>query len=677
MVAATVLTFLALMTGWGCQRDNSPQRVDAYPEGASEVEDSLRVGNLEFATERVRELQRQVKDSDDLMAFVVLESVVDYYSARPDSLLRHTSIAIDWLHSRQSTPRRQSLLVKVLQARAGYFTQYDFNPDSCLHYQAAAYNTAVSMQNPTEEEQTAANLADTYKLRGDLELSSKYYHRALHLADSLGMARSEYVPVTCGLAAVYTALGNYEESARWWEYAGKYWDVMMTHEKFNYLNNTGNDLYLQKKYPESLEVFRKLHKFIIDNGLTEWERHFCEANLSDVMIRMGMDSLAAPYIDQNLRYFKEISPNPYAYNHVLTQAMRLNMNLGRYDEADRLIGEHPLDYNVRNEQQLGRYEFLSEYYTLRGDWKKAYDAGNAFRYLEDSIRNVKIKLSTQELGMRYQRDAEVLTLRNDVEHHRARLLRIYVVVALSVALCALLVVVIVMMRSRARRKESRMLMRIMNLRMDNLRRRITPHFIYNSINHEILAREQGFPDNLDALVYLLRRQQQMAADFTSSIKDEFEFMDDYIRVEAQNVHGGLLYSLTFDVEGDVRGMLKMRLPSMALQILVENAFKHGFPSLPADVARRLEVNVRKNGDAWEVSVFNNCSYVSPRTDDKTREGIRIITQTIALLNEHNSEKMSLDLSVVTDGDTTKGFKAVIKIPDNYDFDIDRYISAKS
>jgi len=655
-------------------RDNKAKYTEtAYPPECVEIEDSLKTGNIDYATKRISRLISEARDSDDLAAYRVLQSVVDYYAARPDSLYVHSANVICWLESQLPTPRRLTLKARVFQARAGYFTQFDYNPDSCLHYQSEAHRTAIELGDPVLTELTAANLADTYKMRGDLELSSMYYHRALQLADSLKLPRTDYVPITGGLAAVYTALGNFEESRRWWDRTGKYWSEMMTHEKFNYLNNVGNDYFLRKDYPKSLETFRKLQKFIADNGLTEWEQHFCEANLSDVMVRMGMDSAAAPYIEANLKYFSEENSNPYAFNHVLTQAMRMNMNLGNYAEADRLISEHPLDTNVRSEQQLGRYEFLQEYYARRGDWKRAYEAHDAYDAIDDSIRNVRVKLNIKELDMRYQKDAELLTLRTDVERHRSHLLTIYVITAIAVAICAILFVIILIARARARKNESKMLMRIMNLRMDNLRRRITPHFIYNSINHELLARERGESDNLDALVYLLNRQQQIAGEFTDLLEDEIEFMDDYIRIEGQNIRGELRYSLTVDPAGDIQRVDKVRLPSMALQILVENAFKHGFSSLPPEQPKVLSVIAAYEDGGWCITVYNNSGRETPHSSDKVREGLRMITQTIALLNDHNRDKISFEFNPAGENGTC-GFKAIIKIPDNYDFDIDQYAS---
>lgn len=661
---AALMTSLLLFAG--CRRSTDgdvslkSERID------SEISDSLKVGNIASVRRMIAEGKSQASDSDEYYAYVTNEAVADYYTAQPESLLRNCDRAMRYLLSVEETPDRLALLSRLCQTRAGYWQQYNFNADSALIYQKRGCEYSRRVGNHRQYIQSLSNLADSYRLRGDLDKSADTYRQAIMLADSVGLERTGYVTIYSGLAAVYTALHNFRQSDVWWRKTAELWPEMMENEKFFFLNNRGNDQYLKGDYEASLRTFLKLKSFLDTHPDMEWERHFCTANLSDIYIKLGRTQEAEPYIKDNLRYFSEVQPNTYAFNHVLIQEMNSLHASGRDDEVERLLASHPVDITMRPDQYTDRYEFLKDYYADTRQWREALDAERKFREMDDSLRNDRVALSAAEQELRYVRDRHVLSLQVDLDGHKRRLTQVYVWIAAAAAGFVILLLLFLLFRHRQRARETKMLSKITHLRFEGIRNRVTPHFIYNALNHELAARSSGLPGNLDALVGLIRRQQFMADQTTSPLEEEIQFADDYINVERANVRGSFLY----EKEVDPAVVLKnYSLPSMTLQIFAENAFKHAFLQMPEEEVKFLRLTVEHSGGALTVSLFNNSPAGGDTLGKTTKVGLQVIMQTVGLLNSRNRAKMRVSVDPDARCDSFIGFRSSITIPDNFNYEI--------
>ena len=174
---------------------------------------------------------------------------------------------------------------------------------------------------------------------------------------------------------------------------------------------------------------------------------------------------------------------PYLY----TQQMELAMQKKDYKQAEQLIQKHPLPEGTKPDHILARLDFLQRYYTEQADWKKAFQYQKAYNELNDSLRDDRVRMRTADLQMRYERDATILNQKLYIGEKETQLLQTYTWLAISVSILILLVLLYYYRRKQMRFKEEQMLHRIVELRMENIRNRITPHFIYNALNHELLA----------------------------------------------------------------------------------------------------------------------------------------------------------------------------------------------
>lgn len=666
---------LSILAG-ACRED---RRTDAHlPEDQGEtqmlkkqIHDSIRTMNASFVKDAIRKGKSIAKDSDDYYEFVIYDVILSYYTAQLDTMLSNLERTISYLSRHPATSRRNQMKIKCLQTKAVYYSQYNLNPDSLIHYNIKACQVAEEEPDIVQSILCYNNLADAYRQKGELAQSASFYKKAIFLADSIHTPKDDYVPLYGGLAATYSALHDFKQSKIWLDKSQELWELMMTYEKFNYLNTRGNDYYYQGDYDNCLNTFLQMDTFLRARPELEWERHVCDVNLADVYLKLNQPENADSLLNSNIAYFKEMQSEtilPYLY----TRQMELALQEKDYNLVEQLIRKYPLPEGSKPEHTLDRLNFLERYYTEKQDWKKAYQYKTDYTALNDSLRNDRVRMRTADLKMRYERDATVLNQKIYIGKKETQLLMTYIWLAAAIFIVFILLLLYYYRRKQMRYKEERMLHRIVELRMENIRNRITPHFIYNALNHELLAQQEGKSTQLHTLVNLLRQGQTLANVFCTSLKEEMDFIQLYVQIEGDALGDNFRYEVHLEegIEPD-----RIMLPSMMIQIFVENAIKHGLKNMPDDgngnlTIKKLSLRVyRKESDIY-IEVRNNGKPLNLQNrDSKTQNGLRVVSQTIQLLNERNKQSMSYNLSEYRDEKGETGCCAQLIIPDNYNFNI--------
>ncbi|PWK18870.1 histidine kinase [Arcicella aurantiaca] len=107
----------------------------------------------------------------------------------------------------------------------------------------------------------------------------------------------------------------------------------------------------------------------------------------------------------------------------------------------------------------------------------------------------------------------------------------------------------------------------------NLKNQLNPHFLFNAIN-SIKALTISDPsmarDALTQLSELLRTSLTIGNEHLVSLDTEISFVNDYLFLEKIRYENRLNYF--FNIE---KSALTFKIPPMSLQLLVENAIKHG------------------------------------------------------------------------------------------------------
>lgn len=143
-----------------------------------------------------------------------------------------------------------------------------------------------------------------------------------------------------------------------------------------------------------------------------------------------------------------------------------------------------------------------------------------------------------------------------------------------------------------------------------LRARLNPHFVFNALNNlRALINEDPVRarDMVTHLSSTLRHALVHTDGGWVTLAEEWRVVQDYLAVEA--IH----YEDRLRVHTDIEpAALSARLPPMALQLLVENAIKHGIAVHPG--GGELTIRVRLDGGWLRVAVDN------PAAHDASSEG---------------------------------------------------------
>ena len=115
---------------------------------------------------------------------------------------------------------------------------------------------------------------------------------------------------------------------------------------------------------------------------------------------------------------------------------------------------------------------------------------------------------------------------------------------------------------------------LLQARMEALQSQINPHFLFNTLN-SISSLVRRDPDSAREMIVklgnILRRLLRKGDSFVP-LREEFEFLDDYLDIEVARFGRDKL-KVVKELEP---ASLEHLVPSMILQPLVENAVKHGF-----------------------------------------------------------------------------------------------------
>ena len=133
------------------------------------------------------------------------------------------------------------------------------------------------------------------------------------------------------------------------------------------------------------------------------------------------------------------------------------------------------------------------------------------------------------------------------------------------------------------------------LELESLRARLNPHFVFNALNN-VRALINEDPTRARELVTRLSNTLRHALQHSQrervSLAEEWAVMEDYLAVEAVQFEQRLTVEATLDP-----AVAGFALPPMLLQLLVENAIKHGIARTPGGGLLKVEARPAAGGGA--------------------------------------------------------------------------------
>lgn len=161
--------------------------------------------------------------------------------------------------------------------------------------------------------------------------------------------------------------------------------------------------------------------------------------------------------------------------------------------------------------------------------------------------------------------------------------------------------------------------------LNTLKGQINPHFMFNSLNNIrglMLEDVEKSREMLTKLSEMLRYSLTKNDVNAIAVEDEVEMVDNYIALSKIQFEDRLEF--TKNIESDT---LSLQIPPMIIQLLVENAAKHGISNLKR--GGTIELEIRKVGKQLLIRVKNTGRLQISK--DSTQLGLRNIKQRLKLL----------------------------------------------
>jgi hypothetical protein len=190
---------------------------------------------------------------------------------------------------------------------------------------------------------------------------------------------------------------------------------------------------------------------------------------------------------------------------------------------------------------------------------------------------------------------------------------------------------------------------IATLRMENIRNRVSPHFIFNILNREMGNYTDEQAGNMRGLVKLMRRNLELTEQLCVTMAEELDFVNTFINLEREALGDSFILSTSIDAAIHLDQEI---LPSMMIQIPIENAIKHALKD--KEGMKRLWIDIKKTGEGICVKVRDNGGgYRINSANHGTGTGIKVILQTIQLLNANNKKHIDISITNVQLEDKTR------------------------
>lgn len=624
----------------------APSALQAIERGMNEANDSTTYYEYVLREARYYSLTERPERADTLIDRVtafVMHQDDGYYAINGTCL----------------SPRLNSLMAGAKACQAARYMSNHRDPRRIVALNRETYNLLLNSDSKHNLPKTCANMADAYMLCNDLPNAAKWYRRALFLVDSLDLPQKENITLYMGLAQIYLTLRNYNKAKLYYDQTEPHVKEMSPSMQAYYINNLGNFYYFQGDYKHALLTFLRMKKMLEQHSMVRtFDMYLCKINLADVYLNLGKLNDATAMLDDVEPYFRTQGDNTSIY-YCNTIRFGIAVRAGRMQEAGRLMADKTDESLIPYTLVNIRNRYKRRYYELTGNYDKAYALLNRSIAYNDSIEHNLSNMRSAEIMSRFTTDTLQLHRDLAIEHKNAEIQSIKFTSTLAISIAVTSILLLILWYLYLRKRRFKIQLRMMNLKLDNIRNRISPHFMFNVLNNRIIKSDVKESNELTELAQLIRANLDMSSTLGVELQKELEFVQQYVRVESYLM--GDDFHFNIDIAPDVDAS-SVRIPSMFIQILTENAIKHALRN--KEGIKLLSITVRREQHNTVIRVTDNGPGFNPATL-RRKTGMNIISQTIAVINVRNKDKIRFAIRNIysPDGQQTKGCEATLKVPD--------------
>ena len=618
---------------------------------------------------RLKAFQKMEEAKDSLVKYNYLAMTLKTYliTSHLDSAQIVIQQIHDFIERQHSSSQMADLESECFNMKGNIFARVG-NMDSAEICFRKAYELRMRGTRIEVVPDILMNLADANNRLGKLDIGAAWYRRALLMCDSLHIASTKKPPIYYGLAQVYVTMRDFEQCDYYYNLAGESYDSMLPYEKYIYLNNRGTSYYYREDYQTAIKYFQKVIDLVEGYADMSFELNLGRLNLGDCYLQLNKVDLAVKYINECQLFFEGMGVSTALY-YIDTQKIELALLQKDFQEARRLLSESVVPPGIDPDMVHIRNKYLQQFYEETGNYKRAYHYLQRNNQLDDSIRNERVRMRTADLTLRYQQDSTLIAHRVLLQEQKNKVLvlRQTQFVVFAVAVVSILTAVFLYLYSK--KKRALLLARnhrtVSTLRLENIRNRLSPHFIFNVLNREMVERNVEEKQELSSLVKLMRRNLELVEQLCVTLAEELDFVKTYINLERRSL--GPDFHSELKIEKDVQPE-QIRILSMMIQIPVENAVKHALREKEGE--RNLWVSVCRRGNGICIKITDNGGGYRPDSRNRgTGTGMKVIMQTIRILNNKNKEAIDVLVHNVSLQSGEMGCEVTFWLPDNYDYRI--------
>lgn len=618
---------------------------------------------------RLKAFQKMEEAKDSLVKYNYLAMTLKTYliTSQLDSAQIVIQQIHDFIERQHSSSQMADLESECFNMKGNIFARVG-NMDSAEICFRKAYELRMRGTRIEVVPDILMNLADANNRLGKLDIGAAWYRRALLMCDSLHIASTKKPPIYYGLAQVYVTMRDFEQCDYYYNLAGESYDSMLPYEKYIYLNNRGTSYYYREDYQTAIKYFQKVIDLVEGYADMSFELNLGRLNLGDCYLQLNKVDLAVKYINECQLFFEGMGVSTALY-YIDTQKIELALLQKDFQEARRLLSESVVPPGIDPDMVHIRNKYLQQFYEETGNYKRAYHYLQRNNQLDDSIRNERVRMRTADLTLRYQQDSTLIAHRVLLQEQKNKVLvlRQTQFVVFAVAVVSILTAVFLYLYSK--KKRALLLARnhrtVSTLRLENIHNRLSPHFIFNVLNREMVERNVEEKQELSSLVKLMRRNLELVEQLCVTLAEELDFVKTYINLERRSL--GPDFHSELKIEKDVQPE-QIRILSMMIQIPVENAVKHALREKEGE--RNLWVSVCRRGNGICIKITDNGGGYRPDSRNRgTGTGMKVIMQTIRILNNKNKEAIDVLVHNVSLQSGEMGCEVTFWLPDNYDYRI--------
>lgn len=655
-------------------------RLSKEPDGEVLLTDSILAiyqDSMAEAPQKVLDVfsEKRLHMQDSLCFYLLLsyESKCYYYLNRMEDAFRTNKEVIRYCMDHASFDRSRALLAEAFNNQGVYWQELG-KRDSAIRVLKSSVDILQTTRNRSILTSVYINLADCHLQKGDYPHCGFYYRKALLVADSLGLGYRDHFAIYSGLAKLYLELENFPEANEYFVKAEQIGNSCTPYERYFFSNTRGNYYYNTKEYEKALDWFRKADR-ITEAFPQPLYKAIVRGNLGEIFILIRQPDSARFYLDDARRLFGKAYEQPsfrYYMDGLYASLALLENDLS---QAERLLSSaHDLNqvnplYTYYNNRRM------EELYYKKKDYRKAYEFKDKADMLNDSLRNVKVRNSLAEIDFRYRQDTTLLKMDIQLINARDEMSRwktiayycvLLLLLSLSASLCWILY------RRRKHEKQYWIQMATMNrLRMAVVRNRISPHFIFNALNIILPTFRQydGLDKPIRLLIKVLRGNLFFSEQIAVPLKDEIQLVKEYLQLRLLGNPDRI--RIIWELPPEIPDTWK--IPSMSVQIPVENAVKYAFDPENEEACIHIRI-IEKQGSLFIAIEDNGVGLAADMQNRQEKQGtgygLKILRQTIDILNSRNKNKMNFiiqDRSLLEPGG--HGTLVSLVVPLDYTFDL--------